>query len=241
MLTAVAQVPAYEPPAQPVAKPEDRVRNAWQRRHETDYIFDFWTALGWTILTCGIYSLYVMYQLMRRDREHFQRRVELLDAATTYAWERAGERGRQEEMRDSFERIALNMAVLRKQMTEFREPAIWVILDLISSGIARIVAYILLDGDLVTHDRAEGAIEAELSDLYTRLGAPTDAPDPGRMKGKHNYVGRIIVTIVTCGIYGLWWTYDVMVEWNRHYEHNWRWEDGLAASVQTMLPPGGVA
>jgi hypothetical protein len=32
----------------------DRVRMAWQRRHETDYVFDFWTAFGWTILTCGI-------------------------------------------------------------------------------------------------------------------------------------------------------------------------------------------
>ena len=65
-------------------------------------------------------------------------------------------------------------------------------------------------------------------------------PDPGRLKGPHNYVARVLVTLVTCGIYGLWWLYDVMVDWNRHFEHNWRWEDGLAASVQSLLPAQGA-
>jgi len=216
--------------------PDARVRTAWQRRHETDYVFEFWSALGWTILTCGIYGFYITYQLVRRDRDHNARRLELLDAATTFAWERAGARGMQEEIRPAFERIATHMGVLRAQTTQFRDPTIWVLLDIISSGIARIVAYVLLDGDLITHDHAEGAIEAELSDVYSRLGAPTAPPDPTRLKGKHNYVGRVIALIATCGIYGLWWLYDVMVEWNRHFEHNWRWEDDLAASVQTLLP-----
>ena len=38
-----------------------------------------------------------------------------------------------------------------------------------------IIMFILLDGDLFTHDRAEGAIEHELSVIYTRLGAPVAA------------------------------------------------------------------
>ena len=74
------------------------------------------------------------------------------------------------------------------------------------------------------------------SEIYNRLGAATAPPDPARLSGRQNYVARIIVTIVTCGIYGFWWLYDLMIEWNQHFEHNWRWEDGLAASVQTLLP-----
>jgi hypothetical protein len=216
--------------------PAERVRIAWQQRHESDYIFEFWSALGWTLLTCGIYGFYIMYQLIRRDRDHVARRVELLDAATTFAWEHAHARGLGEELTPAFERIAPNLAQLRAQTTQFRDPVIWVILDIVSSGIARIVAYILMDGDLVTHDHAEGAVEAELSAIFTRLGAPTAAPDPARLKGRHNYVGRIIALLASCGIYGFWWLYDVMVEWNRHFEHNWRWEDGAAAAVQSLLP-----
>lgn len=59
----------------------DRVHAAWQGRADTDYIFDYWTALGWTILTFGIYGFYVFYQLVRRMRDHNACRVELFDAA----------------------------------------------------------------------------------------------------------------------------------------------------------------
>ncbi len=216
--------------------PKDRVRMAWQRRYETDYIFDFWSAFGWTVLTCGIYGYYVLYQLVRRSREHIQRRIELLDGATLFAWQQAEARDLQEELRPGFERIAANMATLRRQTTEFRDPAIWLVLDIVSGGYARFVAYCLLDGDLVTHDYAEGAIEADLAAIYNRLGANLVAPNPNRLKGKHNYVGRVIATIFTCTIYGLWWLYDMMVEGNRHFEENWVWEDGLAQAVQSLEP-----
>jgi len=69
----------------------------------------------------------------------------------------------------------------------------------------------------------------------TRLGAPVASPNPARLKAPHNYVGRIIATILTCGIYGLWWQYDLMTEGNRHFQENWAWEDGLAASVQRLI------
>jgi hypothetical protein len=124
--------------------------------------------------------------------------------------------------------------VLRQQSTQFRDPLIWTLLMLVGNGIVQIIVYILVDSDLATHDRAEGAIEHELSIIYTRLGAAVPAPDPSRMKSKHNYGGRIVATILTCGIYALFWQYNVMVETNEHYDHNWAWEDGLAASVQQL-------
>jgi hypothetical protein len=208
---------------------------AWQRRHETDYVFNFWTALGWTILSCGFYAIYIVYQLMRRDRDHNVRRIELLDAGTAFAWERATQAGIGDEVRPAFERIGMHMSTMRQMTTEFRDPGIWALITFLAGGIAEIIAFILLDGDLVKHDYAEGAIEAELSAIYERLGVQIAPPDPSRLKAKHNYVGRIIAAIVTCGIYVLWWTYDVMVEGNRHFEHNWRWEDDLARGVQSLM------
>jgi hypothetical protein len=229
---------AYGAPA-PAA---DRVRMAWQRRHETDYVFSFWSALGWSILTCGFYGLYVIYQLMRRDREHNARRIELLDAATAFAWERASDRGFAEELRPAFERIAANLTTLREMTSDFREPGVWSLFAFVAwfvgvgTAIVHAIAYVLLDGDLVRHDYAEGAIEAELSAIYQRLDAPVTPPDPSRLKQRHNYVGRIVVAVVTFGIYMLWWVYDVMVDGNRHFEHNWRWEDDLARAVQSLVP-----
>jgi hypothetical protein len=190
--------------------------------------------LGWTILTCGFYGFYITYQLVRRSRDHNARRIEMLDAATAFAWQQAEARGIANDLQPSFNRISAELAVLRQQATQFRDPIAWTLISLVGAGIVHIILYILLDGDLVVHDRAEGSIEHELSNIYTRLGASVPVPDPSRMKAKHNYVGRIIATILTCGVYGLFWQYNVMTETNAHYEHNWRWEDGLASSVQQL-------
>jgi uncharacterized protein DUF4234 len=229
-------VPAPAPYPVPAPLPAaDRVRYAWHRRNETDYIFSFWTALGWTILTCGIYGIYVVYQLVRRSRDHNARRLELLDGAAAFAWEQTQARGLADELRPAFERIAPNMATLRAATTSFRDPMIWAILAFLFSWVVNMIVYILLDGDLVTHDYAEGAIESELSAIYARLGAPVTPPDPARLKGQHNYVGRVIATIFSFGIYGLWWEYDIMTEGNRHFEQNWQWEDDVAQSVQQLI------
>ena len=118
-----AQQPVQAPPAvqlghdvRPIAVPAppplsaaERARAAARRREETDYIFNYWSALGWTILTLGIYGYYVFYQLVRRMRDHNARRLELLDAATTVAWEQAGRQGPQQELAPRFERAAGNL------------------------------------------------------------------------------------------------------------------------------------
>jgi hypothetical protein len=46
-------------PAVPQMPAAERVRLAARQRGESDYIFSYWTALGWTILTLGIFGFYV--------------------------------------------------------------------------------------------------------------------------------------------------------------------------------------
>jgi hypothetical protein len=221
------------PYAVPVPPPAERVRIAYNSRAASDYEFSFWTAFGWTFLTCGIFGIYVTYQLVRRMRDHNRRRLEELDAATTFVWERAQARGVSEELRPNFERIAAHMNVLRQQTTEFREPIVWALLTLIT-GVVTLLLYYFLDGDLIKHDQAEGAIEAELAVIIARLGFSMPQPDPARVKGPHNYLGRIVATIASCGIYSFWWLADLMREGNQHFHHNWEWEDALAGAVQSL-------
>ena len=45
---------------------------------------------------------------------------------------------------------------------------------------------------------------------------------------------RTAATILSFGIYSLWWERDVMNEGNRHFRHNWVWEDNLAGAVQQL-------
>ena len=223
------------PPYVPSQSPADRVRRDWQGRTGTDYIFNYWTALGWTVLTFGIYGYYVFYQLVRRMRDHNARRLDLLDATITFAWEEAGRRGLQGELTPSFQRAAAHLAELKKMTTDFREPLVWTLLTLIASGIVHVVAFVLLDQDLVRHDRAEVGVEYEIALIFGRFGQNIPYPDPGRVKRHHNYVARVLVAIFTFGIYFFWWYHDMMAEPNRHFYTNWSEEDTLAVAVQALV------
>jgi hypothetical protein len=213
----------------------ERMRNAWQRRAETDYRFEKpWRNVVLGLNRCGFFFLYDFYQPVTRSREPNRRGLALLDAATTFAWNDVYRRSLGEELRPAFERIALHLDVLRRQTTEFRDPGIWLVLGIVARGIAEIVAFVLLDGDLVAHDRAEGAVEAELAAIYTRLGQPLPVPDPSRVKAPDQYAWRIVVTVVTCGLYLLWWFADQQRDGDAHYAVNWPWEDHLAQAVQHL-------
>jgi hypothetical protein len=221
-------------PGRPPLSAAERVRLAAQRRGESDYIFSYWSALGWTILTLGIYGLYVFYQLVRRMRDHNARRLELLDAATAVAWEQAGRQGLQQELEPSFQRASGHLAVLRRMTQDFREPAIWLMLAIVARGLAEVVAFVLLDQDLVKHGQAEAGAEHELSVIYGRLGQPLSSPGPDQVKSPDNYIGRIAATIFSFGIYMFWWYYDQMEEPNKHFADNWAQEDELVRAVDAL-------
>ena len=167
-------------------------------------------------------------------RDHNRRRLDLLEGGIAFAWEQAqGRPGLADELRPYFERMAGNLRVLQLMTTEFRDPTVWTVLAVVSSGISTLIAFILLDGDLVRHASAERAVEHDLAYVYSRLGKPLPVPTRPT-KDKHNYVARVIVSLVTCGIYLFWWYYDVMVEPNRHFVEDWAWEDQMGTAVYEL-------
>ena len=147
----------------PIGTPVDRFRAAYNARAQTDYYFEnLGMVIFLTIITCGIFGFYVFYQLMRRMRDHNARRLELLDAATTAAWEQAGRQGLQQELTPSFQRVAGQLAVMRQMTSEFREPVIWVALAVVahgSSGPAGIANAIRLAARAVSERAVERTAE----------------------------------------------------------------------------------
>ena len=173
--------------AVPSASPVERIRAAYTARNQSDYFFsNIGLDIFLTIITCNIYGLVVFYQLMRRMRDHNRRRLEMLDAANDFAWQQAVDRGIAEELRPNFERISMNLGVLRQMTTDFRDPTVWLVIVIgvavVGSGylafIPWMIGLLVIDGDLIKHDQNEGAVEAELTAIFGRLGQHVPAPDP---------------------------------------------------------------
>jgi hypothetical protein len=212
----------------------DRLRLAWQRRHASDYVFHFPSALGWFVLTGGVYGFYALYQLLRRGRAHNRRRIELLDAATDFAWEQARARGLHEELRPQFERIAEHTRALHELNAEFRDPALWVVLGAATLGLAQLPAWVSVESDLARHDDAERAIEIDLAAIYSRMGAYLAPPNASRAK-RRRAGRRVALTVATAGLYAIWWVRELMREGNEHFRENWRFEDELANASRSMM------
>jgi len=229
MLRAVIAHAALRP-APPAA---ERLRLAWQRRHETDDVLEFRSACGWFVLTAGLYGFAVLHRLLRRACAHNRRRVELLDAATAFAWEQARARGLNEELRPHFERIADRLRALNELNAEFRDPALWVVLAVASLGVALLPAWASIDGDLARHEDVERAIEVDLAVIYSRMGAYL-APPASSSRRRHRTGRRVAATFATAGVYAIWWVRDLMCEGNAHFRENWRFEDDLANASRTM-------
>jgi hypothetical protein len=117
---------------------------------------------------------------------------------------------------------------------DFREPVIWLLLAVLARGVTDIVAFVLLDQDLIKHSQAEADAGHELSVIYGRLGLHVPSPTQGPVKGPDNYVGRILATIFTLGIYMFWWFYNQMDEPNKHFTSTWAQEDDLVKAVQAV-------
>lgn len=223
--------PDAQYPTAAALPPTQRLRQAVTRRDQTDYIFSFWTAFGWTILTCGIFGIYVIYKQFQRSVDHNRRRIEVLDSATAIAWERAGAAGRSEELTPQFQYIAAQVNVLRNLDNQFREPALWALIGAFT-GLGTYVGYYFLDQDLTGHEAAERNVEEALAQVLTALGTPVQLPAVPAPKGPHNILNRVLATLVSCGVYAMWWLYDLMEDGNANYRADWTREDALLVALE---------
>jgi hypothetical protein len=118
--------------------------------------------------------------------------------------------------------------------SDFRDPVIWLVLSLVAGGVAQVIAFVLLDQDLIKHERAEAGVEQELALIYERCGLRLGPPGTSQVKDPHNYIGRIVATVFSFGFYTLWWYHNMMEEPNRHFRSNWAQEDVLISAIQGL-------
>ena len=150
------------------------------------------------------------------------------------AWEQAGRQGLQQDSARTGPRAAGQLAVLRQMTTDFREPVIWVMLAIVARGVAEIVAFVLLDQDLIKHDRAEVGAEFELSLIYGRLGQHVRSPDQDRVKGQTTMWAGSWPPSSRSASTCIWWYNNQMQVPNQHFAGNWAQEDELARAVEAI-------
>jgi hypothetical protein len=223
-----------------------------RRRQETDYRYNYWSYLGWNILTFGIYSYYATYKLVERRTKHAERRLAFL----SYFWhtlnaraEAAGKRAEVGEGLDNLSRIYQQIDAFERRNK--REPILWTILRLVFGVVGAYINH-FLNKDFMFLDEWESSYAANAEWVMQRLGYPVSIPrrsKPVRDRSTGLYVFLVIITL---GIWSMVWRAQVMADGNDHFDDDAAMEDallrglGLDASpaqpgwMNPPTPPGAV-
>jgi hypothetical protein len=212
-----------------------------RRREATDYRFNFWTYLGWNILTFGIYSHYATFRLVERRHRHAERRL----AFQSYLWHalagRADALGRRAEVAEGLD----NMSRCYQQMEAFetrnrREPVLWMLLRLLFGPVGAYINH-FLNKDLRFYQEWESSYAANAEWVMGRLGYPVGLPQRARPVPDRSTALYVLLTVITFGLFSIYWRYTVMVDGNGHFDDDAAMEDallrGLGGGDERAMPP----
>ena len=182
----------------------------------------------------NLIMVFVLYKWLKRRNEHFKR-TKLMYSELASLFEKLGA-----------SRAATIRGIVKEMEVEQpeRSPGFWVILCLFIP-LLTLYVYHFLNKEFHKHSVRERHlaedIRASLEELgVTRFPAEYPAEVPNR-----STILYIILTIVTLGIFGLYWVYTLTKDPNEHFRSHRSIEKSLVSAleraVEEKLPPKGTA
>lgn len=198
-------------------------------RANTDWITDPGMAILLSIITCGIYGLYIVYKLVQRRDDHFRRMAGVADASIAQL--KAKAQGREDLIApelNQLEQVRMQMATMAQE----RGAAIWLLIAIFVFWVGQFILYYVLMQDYIQHDAVEAQFFTLMSSALAKLGLAEQAGQAAPNVPQREFATFLILTIVTCGIYGFYWMYVMIKDFNDHFMAQVPWEDFLLQALR---------
>ncbi len=200
-----------------------------QQRVTTDWITEAGMAVLLTVITCGIYGFYVFYKLMERRDLHFARMANMVNTSVALLKEKAAREGKTALIGQELAQLEMLQGEIYEQSRE-RGAVLWLVLAIVT-GICALIGYYLIMDDFARHDVLEAQYFTLMSGAMAKLGMSSQATQAAPTIPERNLVTFIILTVVTCGIYGFYWLYVLVNDGNLHFEAQVQWEDYIYSAL----------
>lgn len=200
-----------------------------RQRATTDWQTTFISAFLLAIVTCNIYGLYILYKLVERRLQHFERMVSFRGHLIKVLREKAQETGKAAQVEQALSNLEeLNLQATERDRVGDKSPVLWLILSIVVQPITYYVFYFLTD-DFRAHEANEQQFMIKASDIMSDLGLAHNPVIPTMVIQEREFVKYLLLTIVTCGIYGIYWWYSLITDPNLHFDDHTAWESQLSA------------
>ncbi|MHB0914493.1 MAG: DUF4234 domain-containing protein [Thermoleophilia bacterium] len=203
-----------------------------RRKSYTDWQTGFWKAFLLSVITFGIYGVYVLYKLLERREQHFERMVSLRGHLVGVLEEAVAAAGGSGELgRELSELEALDLDATGRDRYGEKTPVLWLVLGLFT-GVTNFYVYYFLNDDFHAHEAGEQAFLLKAAGLMDKLGMRWEAPVVASVP-RRSFVKYLLLTLVTLGFFGIYWWYTLIVDANRHFDGHLDWEPRLRAALGT--------
>jgi Domain of unknown function (DUF4234) len=202
-----------------------------QERINSDWTTDAGMAVLLSIVTCGIYGLYVFYKLMERRDRHLARVANMINTSAALLNERAAANGKTDLIAPELPQLEMLQRQIYDQSRE-RGAVLWLILGIVT-GIAVFIGYYFIMDDMARHDQLEAQYFTLISGMLAKAGLSGQPSTAVPNIPERNFAVYLILSFFTCGIFGFYWLYALVDDGNRHVEAQVQWEDFIYSALVT--------
>ncbi len=192
----------------------------------------FAVAIGISVVA-EVLFLYFFYLLIRRRNQHFPRQQRFFNDLTTVL--RAAASRRNVDVGPMLGSIESSVRYAQVEEAE-KSAVLWVILLLVPfvNLIAELYILYFLTNDFYRHERREDGMLSDVERALAPMGVQfifhRNGPIPHR-----SFVLYVVVTIITFGIFGIYWEYVLIKDPNDHFANHAVYEPEILQLLAPMV------
>jgi hypothetical protein len=186
--------------------------------------------VGITILVNFMVSIICTYLLVNRRNTHFRRQKllseDIIAAVNSLA-------------KIKFVEAEINLLTLERSLKEARieetekSPILWAILSAIVPFVQLYVYYFLMK-DFYIHEQREDGFWEDLSRILNKFGVNFFVPRRTEHIPYRSFVLYLILTIVTVGLFVVYWFFVMLKDPNKHFKYHVDAENHLLSTLEPL-------
>jgi hypothetical protein len=116
-----------------------------------------------------------------------------------------------------------------------KSAALWAILSFFIPILSLYVFY-FLNKDFYRHERRQDIFTDDFARVLGSIGIPTNIPRPAYPIPDRSFVLYLVLTIITAGLFSIYWVYTLLLDPNNHFQYHAILEDTIVAQTGIGTP-----
>jgi len=187
--------------------------------------------IGFLLTGLLFFAVYIIltYMLVNRRNTHFTRQ-QFLSEDTIKTIKSLAEK-KEIDVESSLSPIERTVREANAEETK-KDAVLWAVLSAFIPIVSWFVNYFLMK-DFYSHERREDGLWDDLSRTLNKLGANFSAPRRIEAMPNRSFALYLILTIITMGLFGVYWIYVLLKDPNEHFKYHVQIENQLLNALES--------